>query len=114
MLTFDPAKRITIEQALAHPYMDKLHFVDDEPTGDPVADFDFDFELYSLKIPEYKQLIYEEILLYHDQSEIDKYFANKKSHPKGVLCQRFGKDRLRTMYKSDQTIIAQITSQKKK
>ena len=66
MLTFDPAKRITIEQALAHPYMEKLHFVDDEPTGDPVADFDFDFELYSLKIPEYKQLIYEEILLYHD------------------------------------------------
>ena len=54
MLTFDPAKRITIEQALAHPYMEKLHFVDDEPTGDPVADFDFDFELYSLKIPEYK------------------------------------------------------------
>ena len=54
MLTFDPAKRITIEQALAHPYMEKLHFVDHEPTGDPVADFDFDFELYSLKIPEYK------------------------------------------------------------
>ena len=46
--------------------MEKLHFVDDEPTGDPVADFDFDFELYSLKIAEYKELIYEEIKLYHD------------------------------------------------
>ena len=99
MLTFDPAKRITIEQALAHPYMEKLHFVDDEPTGDAVADFDFDFELYSLKIPEYKELIYEEIKLYHDQAEIDQYVANKKNYPKGVLNQRYTKDRLRTMYK---------------
>ena len=66
---------LTIEQALAHPYMEKLHFVDDEPTGDPVADFDFDFELYSLKIPEYKELIFEEIKLYHDQAEIDQYIT---------------------------------------
>ena len=45
MLTFDPAKRITIEDALAHPYMKNLHFVDDEPVGEPVSRFDFDFEL---------------------------------------------------------------------
>ena len=61
MLIFDPAKRITIDDALAHPYMERLHFAEDEPTGDPVSDFDFDFEFYSLKIPEYKELIYEEI-----------------------------------------------------
>jgi mitogen-activated protein kinase 1/3 len=61
MLTFDPAKRITIEQALAHPYMKKLHVPDDEPLGEAVSRFDFDFELYSLKTPEYKELIYEEI-----------------------------------------------------
>lgn len=65
MLTFDPDRRITIDQALAHPYMERLHFEDDEPTGDPVCDFDFDFELFSLKIPEYKELIFEEIKLYH-------------------------------------------------
>ena len=85
MLTFDPVKRISIEQALAHPYMEKLHFVADEPTGDPVADFDFDFELYSLKIAEYKELIFEEIKLYHDQAEIDQYIQNKKNFPKGIL-----------------------------
>ena len=54
MLVFDPEKRITIDEALEHPYMERLHFAEDEPTGDRVADFDFDFELYSLKIPEYK------------------------------------------------------------
>ena len=61
MLTFDPEKRISIDEALEHPYMERLHFADDEPTGEPVPDFDFDFEMYSLKINEYKEQIYEEI-----------------------------------------------------
>ena len=68
MLEFDPEKRITIQGALEHPYMSKLHQEDDEPVGSAVSDFDFDFEMYSLKIGEFKQLIYEEALLYHDQS----------------------------------------------
>jgi len=33
MLMFDPTRRITIEQALSHPYMKKLHVPDDEPVG---------------------------------------------------------------------------------
>jgi serine/threonine protein kinase len=33
MLTFDPTKRITIEQALSHAYMRKLHVPEDEPAG---------------------------------------------------------------------------------
>lgn len=73
MLTFDPKKRITVEEALAHPYMKNLHFEDDEPVGDPVSRFDFDFELYSLKTAEYKELIYEEIILYHEESQVHKY-----------------------------------------
>jgi len=50
--------------------MKNLHFEEDEPTGDPVSRFDFDFELYSLKTPEYKELIYEEIQLYHDEEMV--------------------------------------------
>ena len=45
--------------------MSKLHQEDDEPIGTPVADFDFDFEMYSLKINEFKQIIFEEAQLYH-------------------------------------------------
>lgn len=41
--------------------------------GEQVAAFDFDFELYSLKISEYKDLIYQEILLYHDESAVEEY-----------------------------------------
>ena len=31
MLVFNPNKRITIEQALKHPYMAALHDINDEP-----------------------------------------------------------------------------------
>lgn len=106
MLTFDPAKRITIEEALAHPYMERLHFAEDEPTGEPVSDFDFDFEFYSLKIPEYKELIFEEIKLYHDQDAIEAYQENKQKYPNGTLNKKYGKERLRTMYKQDPKVIA--------
>jgi len=73
MLEFDPDKRITIQQALEHPYMSKLHQEDDEPTGTAVSDYDFDFEMYSLKINEFKTLIYEETQLYHDAEAQQAY-----------------------------------------
>jgi mitogen-activated protein kinase 1/3 len=31
MLVFDPRKRITVVEALAHPYLANLHCEDDEP-----------------------------------------------------------------------------------
>lgn len=30
LLTFDPALRITVEQALAHPYLEAYHNIEDE------------------------------------------------------------------------------------
>ena len=48
MLIYDPDERITVEQALKHPYLAELHFPDDEPTTIPVSTFDFDFEMYGL------------------------------------------------------------------
>ena len=34
MLMFDPNKRISIDEALEHPYLAALHSVDDEPVAD--------------------------------------------------------------------------------
>jgi mitogen-activated protein kinase 7 len=42
MLRFDPNQRITSEEALAHPYFDGMHDVEDEPVCD--SEFDFSFE----------------------------------------------------------------------
>ena len=110
MLVIDPEKRITVEEALKHPYLEKLHAPEDEPSGAPVSDFDFDFELYSLKTQEYKQLIFEEIQLYHSETARQAYKLNKKEHPEGILNRRFGKERLRTMYKKDEKILEHATS----
>ena len=65
MLTYDQEERITVKQALEHPYLKALHFPDDEPTTQPVSAYDFDFEKYSLSKEDFKDLIYEEIMLYH-------------------------------------------------
>lgn len=101
MLTYDPDTRITIEEALAHPFLEKLHCETEEPVEkEPVAAFDFDFELYSLRTSEFKELIFEEIQLYHSEQEVDNYMKNRKDHPNGILYQRFGKERMRTMYRT--------------
>jgi mitogen-activated protein kinase 7 len=42
LLAFDPAERITVEEALAHPYLSIWHDPTDEP--DHSVQFDFDFE----------------------------------------------------------------------
>lgn len=101
MLKFDPSQRITVEQALEHPFLECWHDPNDEPTGDKVSQFDFDFELYNLKIDEYKELIYQEIQLYHSEALVQAYMKNKKEHPNGLLFKVFDNTRLRDMYKEE-------------
>lgn len=43
LLAFDPALRITVEDALAHPYLEAYHDIDDEPNH--LHQFDFAFEV---------------------------------------------------------------------
>ncbi|KAJ3210351.1 MAPK protein hog1 [Dinochytrium kinnereticum] len=56
MLVFDPRKRITASQALAHPYLACYH----EPTDEPVAEapFDWSFTEADLSVDEWKTQIY--------------------------------------------------------
>lgn len=44
MLTFDHKKRITVEQALSHPYLADLHIPEDEPGRDKINPMEFEFE----------------------------------------------------------------------
>lgn len=44
LLNFDPAARITVEQALAHPYLHAYHEEDDEPAHEQTFDFAFEVE----------------------------------------------------------------------
>jgi mitogen-activated protein kinase 1/3/mitogen-activated protein kinase 6 len=80
LLTFDPDKRITIEQALEHPYLEGLHFPDDEPTTTPVSLYDFEFERQILTMNELKDLMFEEILLYHFSDKRQEYERAKTEY----------------------------------
>nr|GME19792.1 mitogen-activated protein kinase homolog MMK1 [Ipomoea batatas] len=59
MLTFNPSKRITVEEALAHPYLAQLHDKSDEPIC-PVPFTDFEKQAYGEE--QIKDMIYQEAL----------------------------------------------------
>ncbi|CAD0107562.1 unnamed protein product [Aureobasidium uvarum] len=64
LLAFNPAKRITVEEALRHPYLEPYHDPEDEPTADAIPEefFDFDKNKDNLTKEQLKQLIFEEIM----------------------------------------------------
>ena len=90
MLTISPTRRITVEQALEHPFFAQFHDVDDEPTADPLHLYDFDFELYDLTAEQLMDLLYEEVMLYHDERLLDAYIEDRTLNPDGVVGHRFG------------------------
>ncbi|CAL5348111.1 unnamed protein product [Camellia sinensis] len=65
MLTFDPRQRITVEGALAHPYLTSLHDISDEPIC--LTPFSFDFENHALSEEQMKELIYREALAFNPE-----------------------------------------------
>ncbi|GAB2217367.1 hypothetical protein Droror1_Dr00000545 [Drosera rotundifolia] len=58
MLVFDPNKRITVNDALCHPYLAPLHDINDEPVCP--QPFNFDFEQPSFTEENIKELIWRE------------------------------------------------------
>ena len=69
LLVFDANKRLTAEEALNHPYLCDLRTpVADMAVSAPLnSEFEFD-QLTSPKMMPMRQLIYDEIMLYHDPS----------------------------------------------
>jgi mitogen-activated protein kinase 1/3 len=65
MLQFNPKKRITVNEALAHPYFEKLHDAETEP--ECKQPFDFQFEQVKMTKPVLQNFMLEEI--YHFRPE---------------------------------------------
>lgn len=62
MLQFDPRKRISVEQALAHPWLEQLH--DPSMEGSAPAPFKFDFEDQDLDETGLRRLVLNEMQFY--------------------------------------------------
>lgn len=80
MLLFNPDKRISVEDALRHPYLSALHYPEDEPIADPVSMFDFEYERQLLSMRDLKDLLYHEILLYHFPNKRFEYEKAKRDY----------------------------------
>ena len=63
-LTFDPKKRMTVDEALEHPYLVAYHDPEDEPTVTPLDPdyFEFDDHKDDLTKADLKELLYDEIV----------------------------------------------------
>ena len=48
LLKFDPKKRLTVEQAINHPYLIALHNLKDEPKCNKLNSLEFEFENHML------------------------------------------------------------------
>lgn len=59
MLAFDPSSRISVEQALEHPYLQIWHDASDEP--DCPTTFNFDFEVVE-DVGEMRRMILDEVM----------------------------------------------------
>jgi serine/threonine protein kinase len=66
LIVLNPADRLSVQEALEHPYLAKLHFEEDEPTSPPLSKLAFDFERKNYTNPEsLRSLIIEEISMFH-------------------------------------------------
>ncbi|KAK8611998.1 hypothetical protein V6N13_132032 [Hibiscus sabdariffa] len=63
MLIFDPQRRITVDEALCHPYLAPLHDINEEPVCH--SPFSFDFEQPSFTEENIKELIYRESVKFY-------------------------------------------------
>jgi mitogen-activated protein kinase 1/3 len=64
LLAFNPTKRISVDDALRHPYLEPYHDPDDEPTATPLPEefFDIDKKKDELSTEQLKRMIYDEIM----------------------------------------------------
>ncbi|KAK6947820.1 hypothetical protein RJ641_001293 [Dillenia turbinata] len=63
MLVFDPRMRITVDEALCHPYLSSLHDINDEPVC--AWPFNFYFEHPSFTTEKIKELVWTETLKFN-------------------------------------------------
>eukprot|EP01121_Diplochlamys_sp_Union-15-3_P017664 TRINITY_DN6269_c0_g1_i2.p1 TRINITY_DN6269_c0_g1~~TRINITY_DN6269_c0_g1_i2.p1 ORF type:complete len:298 (-),score=42.52 TRINITY_DN6269_c0_g1_i2:84-977(-) len=73
IFVLDPEKRISVDQALAHPYLKDWHDPDDEPVANSVFVLE---SIEGLSVEEYRELIWKEIEHYQQrnkQQHTDQY-----------------------------------------
>jgi len=71
LLQFDPEQRISVEEALRHPYLEELHCEEDEPVCDTLDVNDFYFEYLKTTKDDLRTLIYQEIVEHYKEETFE-------------------------------------------
>lgn len=79
MLQFNPARRITVQQALQHPYFTGLHDPSDEPVA--AAPFDTSYNSDTLSCEAIRQLLLQEVLSCHPELAHEDGYAALAAQP---------------------------------
>lgn len=66
-LRWDPVKRISVGEAIAHPYLEKLHCPEDEPVRLPLDTSDFEFERRKITSAALREEVFRETLNYYPE-----------------------------------------------
>lgn len=82
LLKFDPAERITVEEALAHPYLEAYHDVEDEPSHK--KPFDFSFEALD-SIEDMRKMISQEVMEFKAIKLAQQELSSHPPRPKESL-----------------------------
>ena len=70
MLTFNPEKRITIDECIIHPYLAECRDKEDEDRISTKT-FDWNFDSSDLSIEEIREMIYDEIIEFQKNKKPD-------------------------------------------
>jgi mitogen-activated protein kinase 1/3 len=87
LLVLNPAKRLTVDEALCHPYLADLHDVADEFTCK--HEFDFGFELLTLSKADIQLMMLQDVCVYHPEArakyaELEKWEAESPAATSGL------------------------------
>jgi len=101
LMAIDLKDRFTVDQALAHPYLHDLYSPSEELmfAEKPLSTLEFEFEKYDLSLEQLKDLVYEEILMYHFPKFKTNYLSKieKGENPfEQVLCNENACEQLTT------------------
>lgn len=81
MLAFDPSSRISVEEALEHPYLQIWHDASDEPNC-PTT-FDFHFEVVD-EVPEMRKMILDEVVRFRKEVRQQAHVQSGMQQPPQV------------------------------
>lgn len=69
MLVIDPNKRISVDDALSHPYFASIRTVEDETVAESLFDFNFELDNVEFEKKDLQKLIWDEMIHFHPECD---------------------------------------------